>query len=300
MDVILNVRALPAGGETVLGDDPVLAPGGKGANQAVAASLAGAHVAIAGALGDDAHARALRDALDAANVDLTHLRTTTQRSTGLAVLLVAPDGENAIAVASGANHSLVPADVDELLAEVRRADVLLMQMELPVDVVARAAEVAAEVGTCTVLNLAPVVDFPAALLERLDVLVVNRSEAARLLRKDLPDVAALSRAVEELRSLGPAAAVVTAGGEGAFFGDGHEPVHLPAVPVEVVDTTGAGDAFVGVLAAELSRGGTLRDAVSLAAEAGAAAVQVRGAQLTTLVLSTRHDEIGSDVDARHS
>jgi ribokinase len=151
-----------------------------------------------------------------------------------------------------------------------------------------------------VLNLAPVVDFPAALLERLDVLVVNRSEAAYLLRKHLPDVAALSRAVEELRSLGPAAAVVTAGGEGAFFGDGHEPVHLPAVPVEVVDTTGAGDAFVGVLAAELSRGGTLRDAVSLAAEAGAAAVQVRGAQLTTLVLSTRHDEIGSDVDARHS
>jgi ribokinase len=130
-----------------------------------------------------------------------------------------------------------------------------------------------------VLNLAPAVDVGRALLERLAVLVVNRSEAEHLLRAPLGAAADFAAAARALRALGPKAVVVTAGAEGAVVGDADGESHLPAVPVEVVDTAGAGDAFVGALAAELSRGRPLREAVAVATRAGAAAVQIRGAQL---------------------
>ena len=282
MDLIFQVSALPAGGETVLGDDVEVRPGGKGANQAVAAALAGAPVRIAGRVGEDAYGLASRDALVRAGVDTTLLRTTTQRSTGLAVVLVARDGENAIAVSPGANFALVPKDVGEIREEVGRADVLLMQMELPLDVLIRAVEIAAEADTAVVLNLAPPVVIPAAVLERLELLVVNRREAEYLLHEDLPDLPALMRAVESLRALGPAAVVVTAGAQGAVLASAEGAIHLPALPVKVVDTSGAGDAFVGVLAAEISRGRSLREAVARATDAGAVAVSSRGAQLTNL------------------
>lgn len=244
---------------------------------------------MAGCVGDDAYGTATREALAQAGVDVTLLITTTHRRTGLAVVLVAPDGENVIAVTSGANHALVPADVDVWAREIRRAGVLLMQMELPVDVVLRAVDIAADAGTPVVLNLAPAVDVPRTALERLAVLVVNRAEAAYLLGEDLPDLEAVRCAAERLRGFGPRAVVVTAGGEGAVFADAGNVAHLPAAPVDVVDTSGAGDAFVGVLAAALSRGRTLREAVTGASEAGAAAVQSRGARLTSLVPPTSSD-----------
>jgi ribokinase len=287
MDVVMPVTALPKSGETVLGEDVELRPGGKGANQAVAAALAGARVAMAGCVGEDAYGAAVRDALIQAGVDVSLLRATTDRRTGLAVVLVAPDGENAIAVASGANYALAPADVNEWGSQVERAGVLLMQMELRVDVVVRAVEVAADAGTPVVLNLAPAVDVPRSALERLAVLVVNRAEAAYLLGEDLADLEAVRCAAERLRAFGPRAVVVTAGGEGAVFADAGGVAHRPAAPVDVVDTSGAGDAFVGVLAAALSGGRTLRDAMIQASEAGAVAVQSRGARLTSLVPPTR-------------
>ncbi|MDP9395893.1 MAG: ribokinase [Actinomycetota bacterium] len=286
MDVLMAVSALPKGGETVLGGDIVFRPGGKGANQAVAAALADARVAMAGCVGDDDYGTATRAALAEAGVDVTLLRATAHRRTGLAVVLVAPDGENAIAVASGANHALVPRDADLWASAVRRAGVLLMQMELPVDVVVRAVDIAADAGTPVVLNLAPAVHVPQATLARLTVLVVNRAEASYLLGHDLPDLAALCRAADRLRGLGPRAVVVTAGGAGAVLADAGGAVHLPAATVDVVDTSGAGDAFVGVLAAALSGGRTLREAVVAATEAGAVAVQSRGARLTSLVAPT--------------
>ncbi|MBA2768652.1 MAG: ribokinase [Sporichthyaceae bacterium] len=290
MDLILRVGELPTSGETVLGEDVVLRPGGKGANQAVAAALAGARVSIAGCVGDDAHGAASRDALVRAGVDVTLLRTTAERSTGLAVVLVARDGENAIAVSPGANSALVPDDVGNMRAELGRADVLLMQMELPVDVVVRAVETAAEVGTAVVLNLAPAVVVPAPVLERLDVLVVNRQEAEYLLHEEVPDLPALMRAAEALRALGPGAVVVTAGGQGAVMTSEEGAAHIPAVPVDVVDTSGAGDAFVGFFAAEISRSRPLRDAVARATEAGSVAVSSRGAQLTHLATAPVHND----------
>jgi ribokinase len=282
MDLILRVSALPLTGQTVLGEDAALRPGGKGANQAVAAALAGAQVWMAGCLGDDGHAVAIRDALVRAGV-LTHfLRTAPGRSSGQAVVLVTPDGENAIVVSPGANHAVTVDDVQALMAELRPGDVLLLQMELPVAVVERAIVAAAALGVRVMLNLAPAGHLAREVLERVDVLVVNRSEAEYLLGTELADQRDLVEAVGAMRELGPPTVVLTAGGAGALFGDADGVQHVSALPVEVVDTAGAGDAFVGVLAAEFSRGRDLRSAVEAATGAGAAAVQFHGAQLTTL------------------
>ncbi len=284
IDVILGVGAFPAAGETVLGDDALLHPGGKGANQAVAAALAGASVLFAGCVGDDVHGASVRAALVAADVNDDLLRTAQGHSTGLAFVLVTPDGENAIAVSPGANHALDAGDVEPLSAELETSDVLLMQMELPLDVVARGVEVAGDTGASVVLNLAPAAAVGSAVLQGVAVLVVNQSEAEFLLGYQPPDQFALRAGVAELRKLGPAAAVLTAGAGGAFIGDADGVLHVSALDVDVLDTSGAGDAFVGVLAAHLSRGIPLRTAVYAASEAGAVAVQSSGAQLSSLVL----------------
>jgi ribokinase len=282
MDIILRVSSLPRAGQTVMGEDAALQPGGKGANQAVAAALAGAPVWLAGCLGDDRHAVAIREALVGAGVRTGFLRTAPGRSSGQAVVLVTPDGENAIAVSPGANHAVTVEDVEALLAELRPGDVLLLQLELPVAVVERAIRAAADLRVRVILNLAPAGALPREVLRRVDVLVVNRSEAEYLLDAELSHERELPAAVGALCDLGPATVVLTAGGAGALFGDGDGVQHLPALPVEVVDTAGAGDAFVGVLAAELSRGRDLASAVRAATVAGAAAVGSHGAQLRTL------------------
>lgn len=286
IDLVIGLGSLPRAGQTVLGDDAALRSGGKGANQAVAAALAGAQVSIAGRVGDDDRASTVRSALTDAGVDIEHLRTASGRSTGLAVVLVTRDGENAIVVSPGANHGIRPEDVDELRDLIEQSAMVLMQLELPVEVVARAAAIAAEVGTPVVLNLAPASDVPDSLLAHLTILVVNRSEAEHLVGEPLPHVTALHRAAVQLRSRGPAAVVVTAGGEGAVLADEHGSSHLAASQVDVVDTSGAGDAFVGVLAARVAQGRSLADALQDATRAAAAAVQVEGAQLTELPLAS--------------
>jgi ribokinase len=216
--------------------------------------------------------------LTGAGVDTTALITAPDVPTGLAIVMVADDGENAIAVVPGANAALATTDVDALREQIEQADVLLMQLEVPFDSVARAAEIAAAVGTTVVLNLAPAADLPAGLFERLDVLVVNRSEAEFLDGSELTDLAAFTAAGHRLRERGPAAVVITAGGDGAVVADGEGDTHVPALEVEVVDTTGAGDAFVGVLAAQLAAGASLREATGAATRAAAETVQHHGAQ----------------------
>jgi ribokinase len=284
MDLILRVTSLPRAGETVLGEDAVLRPGGKGANQAVAAALAGVPVWMAGCLGDDGHATVIRKALGQAGVHTQFLRTAPGRSSGHAVVLVTPDGENAIAVSPGANHAVTVEDVEALTAELRPGDVLLLQLELPVAVVERAITGTAGLDVRVILNLAPAGQLAREALDRVDVLVVNRSEAEYLLGTELGDERELPEAVRALRDLGPATVVLTAGGAGALFGDADGARHVPALPVDVVDTAGAGDAFVGVLTAELCRGRDVSSAVQAATRAGAAAVRSHGAQLTTLDL----------------
>jgi ribokinase len=168
--------------------------------------------------------------------------------------------------------------VDAAAAEIAEARVLVVQMEVPPEVVLRAVEVAAENGTRALVNLAPPREVPRRLLERLDPLVVNEHEAAFLLGEGVEGVDGALSAARDLLSLGPRSAVITVGGAGAVFSDGESTSHVPAPKVEAVDTTGAGDAFVGALAARLARDATLEEAVAYAVRAGAAAVTKEGAQ----------------------
>jgi len=274
-DLVLAVARRPGAGETVLGGDLGTLPGGKGANQAVAAARLGARTAFVGRVGDDAHGRLLLDSLRGAGVDTTGT-LSGGAPTGVAVVLVTADGDNSIVVSPGANALLTPDDVRT--AAVATADVLLLQRE--VDPATSLAAATSCRGT-VLLNLAPSGPMPAELLARTDVLVVNQHEAADLLGEagDRSAAAEPSAAAERLRALGPRAVVVTLGAAGAVAVDDagrHAAAAAPAVTA--VDTTGAGDAFTGALGHRLAAGDALPTALRFAVLVGALSVTRPGAQ----------------------
>ena len=277
-DFVLKVERRPKPGETVT--DAVLSThnGGKGANQAAAAALLGGSVALLGRVGDDGFGGPLVRALGKKGVDTALIEEAHDSSTGTAFITVTEDGENSITVAPGANRRLTPEDVDAARGAIAGAAVLVAQMEVPRECVARAVEVAGGVGTRAVLNLAPPFNVPRAVLEGLDPLVVNEHEAAFLLGSAVEGVDGALSAAPKLLALGPRSAVITVGEAGAVLAGGGSAEHLPAPGVDVVDTTGAGDAFVGALAARLANDTPLEDAVAYAVRAGAAAVTREGAQ----------------------
>ncbi|MGW5559038.1 ribokinase [Micromonospora sp. NPDC003944] len=270
MDLVAMAPALPRPGQTMLGTDFVMVPGGKGANQAVAAVRAGASGVFLGAIGSDAFGVTLKARITAAGVDTSHLRVVYGAS-GVALVMVNVQGENAIVVTPGANDALVGLTEEELAA-VRGADVLVAQLEIPVQTVTAAAVAAREAGTRVVLNAAPARDLPPDLLAAVDLLVVNEGEAQAL----------AGRGREEPRALLDLTprAVLTLGDAGAWYvdRDGAE-VHVPAVPVDVVDSTAAGDAFTAALAVGWGEGRELVDAVRWASAAGAACVRRLGASV---------------------
>jgi ribokinase len=277
-DFVLNVERRPEPGETVTNAQLSKGNGGKGANQAAAAALLGAEVTLLGRVGDDGFGEPLVEALAEKGVDTSLIGAAPGSSTGTAVITVTPDGENAITVAPGANRRLTPGDVEDAAEAIGGARVLVAQMEVPTEVVTRAVGVAARHGTRALVNLAPSFEVPGELLEQLDPLVVNEHEAAFLLGEKVEGVDGALSAASELLALGPKSVVVTVGKSGAVFSDGESTEHLPAPEVDVVDTTGAGDAFVGALAVSLAGDDSLRDAVAYAVRAGAAAVTQEGAQ----------------------
>ena len=277
-DFVLSVERRPAPGETVTDARLATHNGGKGANQAAAAALLGADVTFLGRVGDDGFGEPLVRALAEKGVDTNLVEEVPDSSTGTAFITVTPDGENAITVAPGANRRLTVEDVDAASGTIGEAKVLVVQMEIPPEVVRRAVEVAAANETRALLNLAPPFEVPQALLEKLDPLVLNEHEAAFLLGENVEGVDGALSAASELSNLGPRSVVVTVGEDGAVFSNGASAEHLTAPNVEVVDTTGAGDAFVGALAARLADDAPLEDAVAYAVRAGAAAVTKEGAQ----------------------
>lgn len=282
-DLVARVDRHPAPGETLLGTDAVVLPGGKGANQAVAAARAGASTALVGAVGTDAFASPALAGLRAAGVDLTSL-AVHDGPTGIAVVTVAADGENTIVVVPGANGRMDADAVAEHGERVAAAAVVVVQGEIPRGGTERAASLT---RGRLLLNLAPVIDVDPAVLHAADPLVVNEHEAVLALRTLDRDADAAhlrtpqdeERVVARLLAHGVRSVVLTLGGRGAqVAAPGHGPVRLPAPSVEVVDTTGAGDAFVGVLAAHLAAGDDLVTASRAAVEAGSRAVGRAGAQ----------------------
>lgn len=264
-DLVVEVGRRPAGGETVLGGDTVVLPGGKGANTAVAAARLGASVALVGAVGGDGYGSLLRESLESSGVG-TSLVKTSARPTGIAYITVTPDGENSIVVSPGANFDVSPSDVDGL--SFAGVSVLTCSLEVPLETVVHAIDVASRAGVRPVLNLSPVADLPAATLRQLNVLIVNEHEAAQLVG-DWSD----------LLTLGPASAIVTLGSRGAAVVTRAGVVEVPAVQIdEVVDTTGAGDAFAGALSARLAEGDDVVQAARYAVKVAALSVTKAGAQ----------------------
>ena len=268
MDLVGLAPRLPRPGETVLGDDFVMAPGGKGSNQAIAAARAGGATTFLGAIGSDSFGVTLGARLTAAGVDTSRVRTSYGTS-GVAVIMVDRAGENSILVSPGANSTFVDLSPAERAA-IAEADVLLCQQEIPLGTVFAALRAGREAGTRTILNAAPAMDLPPGLLDQVDLLVVNEIEARAITGSPEPDVHALLALVPRV--------VLTLSGAGSRYADrdGRDE-HVPAFRVEVADTTAAGDAFTGALAVAWGEGRDLVDAVRWANAAGAVCVQKVGA-----------------------
>lgn len=260
LDLVASGAPLPTAGETVTGASFAQHPGGKGANQALAARRLGADVKLVGCVGDDALAEPALALLRKDGVDVGAVMSEIGASTGVALIAVSPEGENQITVASGANSNVGAQDV----ASLPTCDVILCQLEVPVAAIESAADRAAETGAHLAINLAPAIEVSSMLLDRADLLIVNEIEAA--FYGD-----ALHR--------GGGLVAVTLGGDGAvLYKQGRELARADAFPVSVVDTTGAGDTFCGALAVALAEGKSPQVALSFASAAAALAVTKPGAQ----------------------
>jgi ribokinase len=279
MDISVTVPQLPEPGATVLGSAARFTPGGKGANQAVAAARLGASVRMAGCVGDDDFGRQLLAALRAEKVDATAVRVTDRAPTGLAMISVDQKGENIITVAPGANHAVSNEEI--AAATANPDDVLVICAEIPVPAITAALARAHDSTSTSILNLAPVPAQAADIVAtgHLDWLVVNETEAGAVLGQLVSGLAEAAQAAAALVDAGAKHAVVTAGAHGAALADGPGPAEtVQAFRIEAVDTVGAGDTFVGALAVALAAGVPAAEAVRAAAAAGAAAATRAGAQ----------------------
>lgn len=278
MDLVARAPRIPAPGETLLGGEFHTVPGGKGANQAVAAARLGADVCMVGRLGDDDFAAQLLANLEADRVDHREVTRDAGSTTGVALIVVADDGQNSIVVASGANMQVTPGDVDAAAETIAAADVLLLQLEVPLDAVQRAAEIAHEHGVPVVLNPAPARDLAAGLLARVDVLIPNESETALLTGLPVGSEAELEAAARALLDRGISTAILTLGARGAMLATGSGVEVIPTFEVQAVDTTAAGDAFVAGFSVALAEGRPPAEAVRWGNAAGALAATRMGAQ----------------------
>jgi ribokinase len=277
LDYLVKVAAPPVPGETVLARAMVKHPGGKGANQAIAAARMGARVKFLGCVGDDQDGEAILRELWAEGVDAAATEIVAHEQTGLALVSIFDSGENSITVVPGANFALQSARVLRGIAEDDSASaVIVLQAEVPSEIVETAVKAAGRARV--VLNLAPYRWVPPVTLAACDPLVVNQSEAAALLGVQVSGPVAAARALDDLRGR-VRSAVITLGAQGACWADRDGAGHVPAPAVDaVVDSTGAGDAFVGALAAELAAGSTLERATTVGVLAGTFAVGRFGAQ----------------------
>ncbi len=276
VDLVVRVPRFPAAGETLLGGDYARHPGGKGANQAVAAARAGARTRMVGRVGNDDFGAWLAQGLQADGVEHGDVRALDGVPTGVAFISVDPDAQNCIIVSPGANARLEPSDITPGAFEGAR--VVLLQLEVPLATVLEAARLGRAAGARVVLNLAPAQPLAAEALRDVDVLLVNEHEAALLLG-DTDDAVRVTpeRAARRLGEVVPSV-VVTLGARGAVWAEGGESGTVPGFAVEAVDTTAAGDAFAGALGAALADGRRVRDALRFASAAGALAVTTPGAQ----------------------
>ena len=263
VDLVIRAERMPNKGETLIGNAFDIFTGGKGFNQATAAARLGADVTFIGRIGNDVFGEMLRSAMETENIDTRFVNTDAESGTGVATIVVEPDGDNSI------------------IDSIANADVLLLQLETPIDASQCAAEIARDNGTIVMLDPAPARSLPDDFLDKIDILKPNTSEATVLSGQEITTPENRTSAAQKLQTQivqdGLSTVVLTLGEQGVLLCTPTETEHIPAIPVDAVDTTGAGDAFSGALATSIANGSNITESVKFAVAAGAAAVTVLGA-----------------------
>lgn len=278
MDLVINAPRIPLSGETLLGRDFSMIPGGKGANQAVAASRFNAEVQMIGCLGEDAFGQSLLHLLQQEGIDTRHVAVLPDVSTGIALITVSDEGGNTILLSSGANARLTPEKVRQAEEAIEEADILLLQLEVPLEAIEEAVLLAKRHDVCIILDPAPARPLPNALLQKVDIITPNETEANILVGREPSDTIDPALIIKSLSAAGVRQTILTAGENGVYYQDAEKVIHSPAYPVQAVDTTAAGDCFNAGLAVMLAEGRPLVEAIQFAQKAAALSVTRFGAQ----------------------
>ncbi len=279
VDLIIKLQHLPVPGETVFDGDFMQTYGGKGANQAVAASRAGGKVTFITALGDDAYGRALKEHFKNSNMKVDYIHTSPEAPTGTALIFISSDGENCIGVAPGANNFLSPEHIANSYDVIKSSDIILQQMEIPGETTEAILKIANEYSIPVIMNYAPIRNFKVTIDEKITGLIVNEIEATAITGAEVKSIDEVAIAAEQLLKSGLKFVIITLGSNGAYITDNTGTATIiPAFKVTPVDTTAAGDTFCGALAVALIEDKTLTDAVRFANAASAIAVTRLGAQ----------------------
>ena len=278
MDLIMRMSRAPIGGETVPGLDFSMLPGGKGANQAVACARMGASVIMVGRVGIDPNGDVLKAGLATDGIDAREVKALASTHTGVASIWVEDDGQNRIVLAPGANGLLDPASVARASTMIDMAGMLIVQLEVPIAAVQAAIDRAVAAHVPVLMNPAPAAPLPDSMWAQIDILVLNETEATAYAGIPVTDPNSAAEAGAQLRARGPDRVLVTLGAQGVVVVDGGGARHTPAKKVKAVDTTAAGDTFIGAVATALCEGQSLDDAVALGQAASALCVTRRGAQ----------------------
>jgi ribokinase len=278
MDLVFRTPRMPAVGETLHGHEFRQIPGGKGANQAVAAARQGADVSFIGAVGNDGFGDFSRQCLHAEGINVDQLRCVADVATGVAGILVEDNGSNSIVLAAGANATVTGQQIEAARATIASAKILLCQLETPLTSVERAISIAREEGVKVVLNPSPVQDLSPALLKQVDYLILNETEALQLSGIEVTSQASAQQASRRLLEMGVRTILLTMGGNGALITDAEGSQFIPAIKVDVVDTTAAGDTFAGAFAVGIANGLSVLNASIEAQYTAALTVTQLGAQ----------------------
>ncbi len=279
-DLIIKVPEIPRPGETLLGGEFMTFPGGKGANQAVAAARAGGNVVFIASVGDDSYGAEAIKGYRLDNINTENIKVCKGVPSGIAMITISERGENAITVASGANAELTPADLEEVEEPFLEAEYMLIQLETPLETVQKAVELCSELNTRVILNPAPAADLPDEILEKVSIITPNETEAERLTGIIVTDELTAAEAADALHKRGIETVIITMGAMGAYLSDRSTGTRkiVPGFSVTAVDTTAAGDVFNGQLAVSLAEGSQLERAIVEAHGAAALSVQKLGAQ----------------------